>query len=107
MQLERPVKAWFGPTGQVGQVAAVVLLWLFAQAVALSPELHHWLHGPAPGPGHVCAAVLLQNGLIEPAPDAPVMQCPVASLISPVDPEVFLPAFPAYAFPPGRAPPVV
>jgi hypothetical protein len=107
LQLERPVKARFGPAGRFGQAACVVLLWLFAQAVALSPELHHWLHGPAPGPGHLCAAVLLQNGLVEPAPDAPVILRPTAPPTAPVEPEVFLSAFPAHAFPPGRAPPAV
>lgn len=46
----------------------VVMLLLAAQAAAVSPDLHDWLHADAQRVDHDCAAVLLQKGCAEGSP---------------------------------------
>ncbi len=79
---------------------------LFAQAVALSPELHRWIHCETRGPAHECAAVLLALGALEPAPGAADLPLPPL-LIRGAQPPTHA-AWTDFPFllPPGRGPPV-
>jgi hypothetical protein len=60
----RPLRRAFKPL----LAAALLLLFLATQAVALSHDLHHWLHSDLSSESHQCAAVVLQQGAVENPP---------------------------------------
>ena len=80
-------------------------LFVLLQALAVSPELHRFLHHDANKAEHQCAVTLLAQGRLNAAP------VPVFVIVSPV--LIFeIPAHPIsapviveYQLPPGRGPP--
>ncbi len=81
-----------------------VVLWV-AQLAASSPAFHHWLHHDVSGTPHECAAVLLQQGLIEgPLPEVAPPLPPQLELTIRSKPQTVIPTSPR-ELPPGRAPP--
>lgn len=84
-------------------MAGVVLL---VAAMAVSPELHHKIHGDSDAPNHQCAATMFAHGLVDSASaDLPVVApLPLIQTVSPVEISFFSPAI--ENLPAGRAPPV-
>lgn len=105
LQLESPrcSRRW---RGWKPVLTGVMLLgFLLAQAVALSHDLHLWLHGDASAPGHVCAAVVLQQDAVEStAAGTMVVRPPNPDGHPALRPFVVPKAF-RTAEPPGRGPP--
>jgi hypothetical protein len=91
--------------GRLLGVAAAGVFWLLAQVMAFSPELHHWLHETSESPQHHCAAVVFQQGQIEPAPSAVQFLPPSAPELAPVAATTPDLLGCLVWLPPGRAPP--
>jgi hypothetical protein len=99
----------FNPQGSARRLAGVVgavVFWLLAQVAAFSPALHHWLHETSQSPQHYCAAVVFQQGQVEPTPSTVAVPPPEAVEFSlPATGPQRLPGQVEW-LPPGRGPPV-
>lgn len=93
------------PLRRLAWVGTIVGFWLLAQAAAFCPALHHSLHEDSGAPEHHCAAVVIQQGLIEPSPTLPQPVPPNEALVA--SPEVSQTVRVGWIgwLPPGRAPP--
>lgn len=99
----------FNPHGSARRLVGVVgaaVFWLLAQVTAFSPALHHWLHETSQSPQHYCAAVVFQQGQIEPAPSTVAL--PPLEAVGSFLPAAAPPRLPGRVegLPPGRGPPV-
>lgn len=93
------------PLRHLAWVVPVVGFWLLAQAAAYWPALHHSLHEASGAPEHHCAAVVIQQGLIEPAPLLPQPVPPNEALVAlPEVPQTVRVGWVGW-LPLGRAPP--
>jgi len=85
-----------------GGIALVLLLTV----LAVSPELHAWLHGDAAGADHECAITLFQQGVVAAATGIAVAAVVMVLLdrVATLPAKLHL-ALPPYWLSPGRAPP--
>ncbi len=104
MAVMHPARQLIGRFLATGLLAAHLLVI----AMAMSPALHHWLHGDADESDHHCAVTAMIDGQL----DRPDIQCVqierplvVLEIRDASPPAQPLPAF-AHASPGGRAPPV-
>jgi len=82
-----------------------LVLFLFLQLLAASPELHRYVHHDASQADHQCAVTLLSQGNVVHAPTAtPIVFVPSQMIEIPAR---ALPAFVSvdHLLPPGRGPP--
>ena len=94
------------PMWQRGVAASLLLLHLFASAIAGAERLHHWVHADAEAEHHQCLAALLQGGQVEPAADSlEVRSAPDGRLVGPWLQTDVGPGLPPFLLPPSRAPP--
>lgn len=84
----------------------VALLLLLLQAVAVSPDLHHWLHDDAGGGSHDCAAALLQKGFAAGVPELSTAPAPPSAGKVGLAIRTLPPSVRVWIRPPERAPPL-
>lgn len=87
---------------------ALVFLLLFALSCAISPSLHHWLHGDeADEPQHQCLALTMEIGKLDVATNCTLFayRPEIRSPEVPLNFSFIAPIQRQYPLPPERAPP--
>jgi hypothetical protein len=91
-----------------GAAGLMLALWFALEILAVSPQLHQWLHKDSDTPNHQCFLVQLNKGSLLEASLSSPMQPPLWNGIQhcSLKQACFFPSF-AYRVSPSRAPPFI
>lgn len=92
---------------KAGRSAVLCLMFVFLQALVMSPALHDLVHPDAKSPNHECAVTLLSHGQVETSSVdvGPVLPAPSVLFLDPIPATIV--ASTDTPVMPGRGPPSV
>lgn len=92
---------------KAGMAGLMLALWIAMEMLAVSPQLHHWVHNDSAAPNHQCCIAQLSKGSLVLALQQPtVVISEWVGLIQPCgEPAGICTAF-DYRISPSRAPPL-